>query len=186
MSEKLKSPVLKLPVGERDHSQGSADAPVTLVEYGDFECSLCGKAFPVLKELLSTYEGKIRFIFRNFPMKTLHPNAYDAALAAEAAGLQGKFWEIHSIFFKNQDNLEKPQLFRYAASTGADAERLKADMESEAVRAKVKEDFRSGVISGVNGTPTFFINDIRYNGTYYLWDISKAVDRALAQPVQGS
>jgi protein-disulfide isomerase len=182
MSERLKSSVLKLLVGERDHSQGPADAPVMLVEYGDFECSLCGRAFPVIEELLNTYEGKIRFIFRNFPMKTIHPNAYDAALAAEAAGLQGKFWEIHSIFFKNQDNLERPQLIKYAASAGVDPEKLKTDMESETIRAKVKEDFRSGVISGVNGTPTFFINGIRYNGTYYLWDISKAIDRALARP----
>jgi protein-disulfide isomerase len=186
MSEKLKSPVLKLPVGERDHSQGPLDALVTLVEYGDFECSLCGRAYPVLKELLNKYEDKIRFIFRNFPMKTIHPNAYDAALAAEAAGLQGKFWEIHNAFFKNQDNLEKPQLLKYAGSAGADAGKMRADMESEAVRAKVKEDFRSGVISGVNGTPTFFINGIRYDGTYYLWDISKAIDRALVKAVQRS
>lgn len=181
MSLKSKSPILKLPVGDRDHSMGPVDAPVTLVEYGDFECSICGRAYPVVKELLGTYEGKIRFIFRNFPMKTIHDNAYDAALAAEAAGLQGKFWEVYHLFFRNQESLEKSNLLKYAASAGVDEAGMLADMESDAVKQKVKEDFRSGVISGVNGTPTFFINGVRYNGTYYLWDLSKAVDRVLDQ-----
>lgn len=178
---KDKSPVLKLAVGERDHIKGPDNASVTLVEYGDFECNICGRAYPVVQEVLEKYDGKVRFVFRNFPLKTIHPNSYDAALVAESAGLQGRFWEMHNLLYENQDNLERSALLGYAVSLGLDAEKIKMDMESAEVLAKVKEDFRSGVISGVNGTPTFFINNMRYNGTFYLWDISRALDRALEQ-----
>lgn len=179
--EKYKSPVLKLPIGDRDHILGNAGAKIILVEYGDFECNLCGRAYPVLKELLQNFEGKVRFAFRNFPLKTIHPNAYDAALAAEAAGIQGKFWEIHDYMYENQNDLEISKLLDNAVMLGLDKEKLKMDLDSPSVLAKVREDFRSGVMSGVNGTPTFFIDGVRYNGTFYLWDISRAIERVLSQ-----
>jgi protein-disulfide isomerase len=184
MKERLKSPVLKLAIGERDHIKGPENAPVTLVEYGDFECNLCGRAYPVVEEILQKYGKKVRFVFRNFPLKTIHLNSYDAALVAESAALQGMFWEMHNLLYENQENLERPSLITYAESLGLDTDKIRADMESTAVLAKVKEDFRSGVISGVNGTPTFFVNGMRYNGTFYVWDLSRAIDKALEQAKQ--
>jgi len=150
-------------VSPNDHSSGPEDAPVTLVEYGDYECPYCGAAHPIVQEVQRTLGPKLRFVFRNFPLKEIHPHAERAAEAAEAAGAQGKFWEMHDLLFENQGALEDADLLRYAASLSLDGDRFATDLSTGVYTARVRGDFRSGVRSGVNGTPTFFINGVRHD-----------------------
>jgi protein-disulfide isomerase len=162
------APTLTLPVDpERDHIEGSPDAPITLVEYGDYECPYCGKAYPIVKRVQERMGNRLRFVFRNFPLSELHPHAKKAAESAEAAAAQGKFWEMHDALFEHQRTLDDHHLKLIAAGVGLDGEALLADVETGAYAARVREDFLSGVRSGVNGTPTFFINGVRHNGS---WD----------------
>jgi protein-disulfide isomerase len=152
-------------VGARDHLQGPADAPAILLEYGDYECPICGAAYVLVKEIQQAMGDRLGFVFRNFPLAEMHPHAMDAAQAAEAAGAQGKFWEMHDMLFENQDDLERDHLAAYAKALGLDAVRLIDELAAGTYAKHVREDFRSGVRSGVNGTPTFFINGIRYDGS---------------------
>jgi protein-disulfide isomerase len=154
------------PVSERDHSAGHEDAPVTLVEYGDYECPYCGMAHPIVKAAQQKLGDQLRFVFRNFPLREIHPHAHHAAEAAESAAAQGKYWQMHDTIFEHQHALEDKDLLAYAASIGVDADLVAADLENETYAKRVREDFRSGVRSGVNGTPTFFINGERYNGPW--------------------
>ena len=154
---------LTLSVGDRDHAQGPASAPVTLVEYGDYECPHCGAAYPVVKKLQEHLGRKLRFVFRNFPLSSMHPHAEHAAEAAEAAAAQNKFWEMHDWIFEHQDTIEDQDLLDAGETVGLDAAKFLKDMKSQAFLPRVKEDFQSGVRSGVNGTPTFFINGIRHD-----------------------
>ena len=154
------------PVTERDHCEGPDDAPVTLVEYGDYECPYCGMAHPIVKAAQRQLGDQLRFVFRNFPLKETHPHAQHAAEAAEAAGAQGKFWEMHDAIFEHQDALEDEDLVAYAEALGLDGQRIAGDLANKTYAKRVREDFRSGVKSGVNGTPTFFINGERYNGPW--------------------
>ena len=156
---------LTLPVGERDHLQGPADASVILVEYGDYQCPICGAAYVTVKEIQQVMGDRLKFVFRNFPLSEMHPHAKDAAQAAEAAGAQGKFWEMHDMLFENQDDLGRDHLAGYAETLGLDVTRLIDELAAGTYAKRVQEDFRSGVRSGVNGTPTFFINGIRYDGS---------------------
>ena len=160
--------VLALPVGERDHVQGPASATVTLVEYGDFECPHCRRAYPIVKEVRERLGPRLRFVFRNFPLTELHLHAEHAAEAAEAAGAQGKFWEMHDRLFERQFALEDEHLVEYAQELGLDAARLERELAAHAYKPKVRDDFMSGVRSGVNGTPTFFINNVRHDQA---WDV---------------
>jgi protein-disulfide isomerase len=169
------------PVGERDHIAGPDDAPVTLVEYGDYECPYCGMAHPVVKRAQRELGNQLRFVFRNFPLAEAHPHAQTAAQAAEAAGAQGRFWEMHDIVFEHQDALEVKDLLGYAASLGLDAEKIARDLEAGTYVKRVREEFRSGVKSGVNGTPTFFVNGARYDGS---WANEKAFIGALRDAAQ--
>jgi protein-disulfide isomerase len=171
------SPRLTLPVGTRDHALGPADAPVTLVEYGDYECPHCGRAHGVVQSVRQKTGNRLRFIYRNFPLSKAHPHAMHAAEAAEAAGAQGRFWEMHDKLFENQQNLEDADLLRYAQEAGLDVGRFTQDMESHAFADRVQEDFRSGMRSGVNGTPTFFVNDVRYNGGSRVEPLLSAIER---------
>jgi protein-disulfide isomerase len=157
---------LNPPVNERDHVAGPDDAPVTLVEYGDYECPHCGRAHPVVKAVQRELEGQLRFVFRNFPLAEAHPHALLAAQSAEAAGAQGRFWEMHDMIFEHQDALELQDIIGYAESLGLDIARFKSELESGTYVKKVRDDFRSGVKSGVNGTPTFFVNGVRYDGSW--------------------
>lgn len=154
---------LTLPVGDRDHAQGPAKAPATLVEYGDYECPHCGAAYPVVKKLQKKLGKNLRFVFRNFPLAGIHPHAEHAAETAEAAAAQGRFWEMHDWIFEHQETLEDGDLLGAAKALGLDSKKFVKDMESEAYAARVKEDFQSGVRGGVNGTPTFFINGVRHD-----------------------
>jgi protein-disulfide isomerase len=153
-------------VDEKDWVRGPADAPVTLLEYGDFECPFCGQAFRELERLERTAGDQVRFVFRHFPLAQVHPHARLAAEAAEAAGAQGKFWEMHDTLFTNQQALEPSDLLTYADDIGLDVPRFSRDLQEHRFSPKVRRDFMQGVRSGVNGTPTMFINGQRWNGPY--------------------
>jgi len=170
---------LTQPVGEADHVAGPASAPVTLVEYGDFECPSCRKAWPMVKELQRRLGKNLRFAFRNFPLTKLHPNAQHAAEAAEAAAAQGAFWQMHDRVFERQFALEDDNLLEYATELGLDADRVRAALEGGTYRARVKADVLSGLKSGVNGTPTFFINGERYDGPHGIEPLFEALQGAL-------
>src|ERR1700682_1391927 len=169
------------PVSARDHVAGPDDAPVTLVEYGDYECPHCGRAHPVVKAVQRQLADQLRFVFRNFPLAEAHPHALVAAQAAESAGAQGRFWEMHDMIFEHQDALELQDLVGYAELLGLDVERFERDLETGTYAKKVRDDFRSGVRSGVNGTPTFFLNGERYDGS---WANVEAFIRALRDAAQ--
>jgi protein-disulfide isomerase len=159
--------VLATPVTEdRDHIQGPADAAVTLVEYGDYECPYCGAAYPIIKDVQARMGERLRFVFRNFPITTSHPHAEQAAEAAEAAAAQGRFWEMHDLLFENQKRLRDEDLRAYAERIGLDLERFDKELAEDVHAPRVREDFMSGVRSGVNGTPTFFINGARHDDAY--------------------
>jgi protein-disulfide isomerase len=158
---------LTLPVSEnRDHIQGPVDAPATLLEYGDYECPYCGAAYPIVKEVQARMGETLRFVFRNFPITTSHPHAEQAAEAAEAAASQGKFWEMHDLLYENQRHLEAADLHSYAEELGLDVQSFDDDLAKHAFAGRVQEDFMSGVRSGVNGTPTFYVNGHRHDAAY--------------------
>jgi protein-disulfide isomerase len=170
---------LSLPVSERDHSQGNLTAPLTLVEYGDYECPYCGAAYPVVKQVQHRLENRLRFVFRNFPLTQVHPHAQSAAEAAEAAGAQGAFWEMHDTLYENQDALDDLGLVQYAATIGLDVSKFELDLTAHTYTGRVREDFQSGVHSGVNGTPTFFINGRRHDGSYDFGSLLTALEVAV-------
>jgi protein-disulfide isomerase len=161
--------VLKLAVNSADHYQGNINAVITLVEYGDFQCPYCKRAHPLVKRLVRERDDEIRFVFRNFPLRKIHPHAYISAITAEAAGKQDKFWEMHDLIFENQNKLTTNYLLLLAENVGLNLVQFTEDSKSEAILNKIETDFESGIRSGVNGTPTFFLNDypiLTYNKTY--------------------
>ena len=170
---------LTLPVSEeRDHIQGPADAPVTLLEYGDYECPYCGAAYPIVKQVQEQLGNRLRFVFRNFPITTSHPHSEQAAEAAEAAGAQGKFWEMHDHLYEHQQNLTDPDLHGYAEALELDVERFDRELAGHVHADRVREDFMSGVRSGVNGTPSFYVNGAKYDGDYSLEALLAELERA--------
>ena len=172
---------LVLPVNdERDHIQGPATAPVTLVEYGDYECPYCGAAYPILKDVQERMGERLRFVFRNFPITTSHPHAEQAAEAAEAAAAQGRFWPMHDHLYEHQRHLEVDDLRGYAAELGLDVDRFTDELAQHTHAARVREDFMSGVRSGVNGTPTFYINGVRHDDSYDAETLVAALEQAAA------
>ena len=158
---------LTVPVSDADHSQGASDAPITLVEYGDYEGGHCGRAYPIVKEVRKRPGKQVRFVFRNFPLNNIHPNAEMAAEAAEAAGAQGESWEMHDALYEHQEELAPRLLTRLAVEIGLDGTRFKRDLDGRRFSERVRKDFAGGVRSGVNGTPTFYINGRRFNDS---WD----------------
>jgi len=170
---------LTLPVSDdRDHIQGPATAPVTLVEYGDYECPYCGAAYPIIKQVQERMGERLRFVFRNFPITTSHPHAEQAAEAAEAADAQGRFWQMHDYLYEHQAHLENGDLLRYGAELGLDVDKFSDELARHVHEARVREDFMSGVRSGVNGTPTFYINGVRHDDSYELETLLGALERA--------
>jgi protein-disulfide isomerase len=170
---------LTLPDLERDHIQRSADAPIKLLEYGDYECPFCAETHALVKEIQRQLGDDLLFAFRNFPLTNIHPHAEHAAEAAEAAGDQGNFWGMHDLLFKNQAALEDEDLAAYADELGLDAKRLLREVTSSVYAARIREDFKAGVRGGVNGTPTFFINGDRYDGPL---DAENLLSALTAQP----
>jgi protein-disulfide isomerase len=151
---------------------------VTLVEYGDYQCPYCGRAYPIVKEVQARMGDRLRFVFRNFPISTSHPYAEQAAEAAEAGAAQGRFWETHDQLFENQKRLRNEDLHRYAEELGLDVERFDQDLAGHIYADRIHDDFLGGVRSGVNGTPTFYINGARYDGPYEADDLVAALEQA--------
>lgn len=171
---------LKVPVAETDHIQGSQDAPVTLLEYGDYQCPHCGHAHGIIQALQAHYGEQLRFVFRNFPLTEIHPLAEPAAEAAEFAAAHGKFWEMHDAIFENQEELSLPLLQELADQLDLSQGKLRAALASHEFLPRIRADFMGGVRSGVNGTPTFFINGFRHEGSFEFEDMVEAIDERLA------
>jgi protein-disulfide isomerase len=163
---------------ERDHLRGSADAPVTLVEYADFECPYCGQAEPMIRELLAENDDGLRYVFRHLPLSDVHPHAQMAAEAAEAAGVQGAFWAMHDRLFDHQDRLTLSDLRRHAEELDLDVERFVEDLRQRRYASRVSDDVASADASGVSGTPSFFINGRRHHGVYDVDTLTRATDGA--------
>jgi protein-disulfide isomerase len=166
-------------VSARDHSQGPSAALVTLVEYGDYQCPACGAAYPVVKELQKTFPNDLRLIFRNFPLTRSHPYALAAAETAEAAALQGKFWEMHDLLFERQHLLETGVLATWAQEIGLNLEQFKSALVEGNIEERLKQDRMSAIRSGVNGTPSFFINGAKYDGAYDYDSMRTVIERAI-------
>jgi protein-disulfide isomerase len=158
---------LAVQVGPEDHSLGPPQAPITLVEYGDYECPYCGEAFVIVRELQRTFGDSLRFVFRNFPLAAIHPHAQQAAEVAEAVALQGDFWPVYDVLYENQRDLSTAALRRYAAQAGADVEQAFEAIRDGTPGRRVERDLQSGTRSGVQGTPAFFVNGERYDAP---WD----------------
>lgn len=165
-------------ITEQDHTMGLPSAPVTLLEYGDYECPRCHDAYFTVKELQKWLGNHLRFCFRHFPLTHVHPHAQGAAEAAEAAAAQGWFWEMHDYLYEHQQLLDKKHLARYATTLGLDTQRFNREMANGVHVARVHEDFRSGVASGVTETPTFFINSARYTGSWDFDDLLSVIEEA--------
>jgi protein-disulfide isomerase len=170
---------LSLPVGAADHILGPSHAAVTVVEYGDFECPNCKQAAPAVKLLLTRFAGRVRFAYRHFPLEGVHPHALHAALAAEAAGAQGKFWPMHDLLFENQAHLKLPQLRRYAERLELDLARYDAEMARDLYLQRVRSHIASGEESGVRGTPGFFVDGIIQDVSFGMHRLFDAVEAAL-------
>jgi protein-disulfide isomerase len=170
---------LKTPVSAEDHIQGAENAEVTLVEYGDYECPHCAHAYPMVKRIQMRFGDRLRFVFRNFPLTQSHPHAESAAETAEFAGANGKFWEMHDLLFENQERLSREFFLELARKLELSAPALSQALEDQEFEARVRADFSGGVRSGVNGTPTFFINGIRNDGPSEFMELLLAVDAAM-------
>jgi protein-disulfide isomerase len=164
----------------RDHIRGSVNASLTVVEYGDYECPYCRAAHLVVEAILEQSGTRLRFVFRHFPLTTIHPHAERASEAAEAAGGQGQYYAMHDLLYENQQRLEDRHLLGYAASLGLDLNRFDRDIAERAYDRKIIGDFMSGVRSGVNGTPTFYINDRRHDGSWDFKALTAAIQAAAA------
>jgi protein-disulfide isomerase len=179
------STTLAMPVlPERDHIRGPVTASVTLVEYGDYQCPYCRIAHAVVNTMQTQMEDRLRFVFRHFPISTVHPHAQTAAEAAEAAGSQRLFWQMHSTLFAAEAPLTNGVLAAAAAAVGLNVPSFQEDLRRHTYLPRIREDFMTGVRSGVNGTPAFYINSTRYDGAWDLPNLTKAVIRATAPPIQ--
>jgi protein-disulfide isomerase len=171
-------PGLKPLFSKADHYKGSIQSPVQLLEFGDFQCPHCGAAHPMLKKIEMAFGSRLLFIFRHFPLSESHPFAKMAAIASEAAARQGKFWEMFDLIFENQALLSKDMLIGLAKTLHLNVKKFETDLTDPELAEKVEDDFESGMISGVNGTPSFYINNEKYNGPYTFESLAIALDQA--------
>jgi protein-disulfide isomerase len=171
--------MLRTPITAADHIQGPMDAPVTLVEYGDYECGFCGLAFPNIKRAQKHFAKKLRFVFRHFPLTEAHPFAEAAAEAAEYAGTHDLFWEMHDGLYANQDELGLALILSLGSALGLSDLGLRDALAQQRFAAKIQADFLGGVRSGVNGTPSFFINGEKHAGSYSYQELAAAIDAHL-------
>ena len=169
-----------MPVTSADHVVGDERAPVTLVEYGDFECPNCKQAAPAVKMILGHFAGRVRFVWRHFPLEEVHPHALHAALAAEAAGVQGRFWPMHDLLFENQAHLEDARLERYAGDLRLDVARFRSDMKDAAGLQRVRQHIADARKSGVRSTPTFFVDGEIQDVSFGLEALQRRIEAALA------
>lgn len=170
---------LKVPVTSNDHHQGNEDALITLVEYGDYQCPYCAAAHPIVKQLQKQFGEQLFLVFRNFPLVEIHPHAKIAAEAAQFAGQNDRFWEMHDLIYENQESLSLPFLLKHGERLDLSIIDMKIALDKKIYETKINSDFLGGVRSGVNGTPTFFINGQRYNGTYELEELAAAIESVL-------
>jgi protein-disulfide isomerase len=177
-SKEIKKLTLPVNIGS-DHIQGSVNAPLNIVEYGDYECPYTGMAHPIVKEIIRQFGDKLYFVFRNFPLNDIHPHAQAAAEAAEAASAQDKFWEMHDYLFEHQKALDHSHLLEYAKKVGLDIERFKMDLADHVYTSLIDESLKTGIKSGVEGTPTFYINGVRYEDSWDLQTFSETIKRHL-------
>lgn len=179
LQEKYEPPKLAVPVSpDHDHIEGSGEASLTLVEYGDYQCPFCGAAYPEVKKVQKTLGSKLRFVFRNFPLSNIHEYAMNAAETAEAASSQGKFWPMHDFLYEHQATLGDPGVaLDFAKKLGLNTEKFEQDIAKHAYQKRIKDDFMGGVKSGVNGTPTFYVNGTRHDGDA----VAKALVEALSK-----
>ena len=168
---------LKPPVSIQDHVSGNMDAFIELVEYGDYQCPYCRRAYPIVKVIQERLGNDLKFVFRNFPLSKIHPHAKIAAVSTEAADKQGKFWEMHDIIFENQEKLRPSAIISFGQMIDLNIEQFKNDLADQNLIQKVDSDFESGIRSGVNATPSFFVNGVKYNGSWeeeafesFLWE----------------
>lgn len=176
---------LTIPAGAADHRTGPDSAPLSLVEYGDYECPYCGEAYPVLKAVQQAMGRELNFVFRNFPLTEMHPHAFRAAEFAEMAASAGKFWQAHDMLYEHQNALRDADLLRYGKALGIDDSVIEKAFDGS-FDQKIRADFSSGIHSGVNGTPTLFINGVRYDGprdAQSLVTILREIDREIARTV---
>jgi protein-disulfide isomerase len=173
--------VLKAPISPDDHIQGDQKAPVTMVEYGDYECPYCGEAYRIIKAVEERFGRQLRFAFRNFPLTEIHPHAQSAAETAEFAGANGRFWEMHDALYENQGRLGLPLYLELASELGLARNKLRRSLAEHEFLPKIRADFKTGVRSGVNGTPTFFINQIRHDSPYDYESLVSAIEIRLMQ-----
>jgi protein-disulfide isomerase len=173
---------LTVPVSpEYDHIRGPVDAPAWLLEYGDYECPSCGAAYPIVEEVRARMGDDLAFVFRHFPLTTVHPDAFQAAEGAEAAGAQGQFWPMHDLLYEDQRHLAGPDLVARAVALGLDVGRYQTELQGHVYSDRVQENFLSGVHSGVQGTPTFFINGIRRDGPWDLESLLAALQMSVSR-----
>ncbi len=170
---------LKVPVVSEDHAQGPENAEVTLVEYGDYECPYCGRAYPIIKQVQQHFGKRLRLVFRNFPLGEMHPHAIAAAEVAEFAGAHGKFWEMHDLLYENQARLGEPLFMELAEQLRLSPTELRQALQDRTFEARVRADFSGGVRSGVNGTPTFFINGHRHDASFDYDTLVSAIQGAM-------
>jgi protein-disulfide isomerase len=171
---------LKPPVSSSDHMEGDPESPIILVEYGDFQCPHCGAAYPIIKQIEKKFKGQLAIVFRHFPLAEAHPYAQAAAVASEAAANQGKFWPMHDLIFENQHHLGLEKLLQLAEGLKLDMKRFQNDFKDPGLFKKVEDSFESGIISGVNGTPSFFINGIKFEGTYEFESLVKGLELSVS------
>jgi protein-disulfide isomerase len=171
--------ILKIPVTAEDHAQGPESADVTLVEYGDYECPHCGHAYPIVQQVQKQFGKRLRFVFRNFPLSEMHPHAEAAAEVAEFAAAQGKFWEMHDGLFENQARLGEALFLDLGEELKLSTNAMRQALEQGTFEARVRADFKGGVRSGVNGTPTFFINGHRHDGSFDFETLVSAIQRVM-------
>lgn len=173
---------LKPPVDKADHIQGdTASAKIEVVEYGDYQCPHCGEAYPIVKKIQQQFGKELLFVFRNFPLQEIHPDANNAALAVEAAGLQGKFWEMHDIVFENQEELDWKSLVAYANTLQLNLQKFKTDIENGGLQERIDADIEGGLRSGVNGTPSFFVNGVKFEGDWGYESLAEYLSSTLQQ-----
>jgi protein-disulfide isomerase len=170
---------LAVAVSARDHRQGDEDAPCTLVEYGDYQCPSCGQAYPIVKRLQKHFGKRMSFVFRNFPLTQMHRYAEPAAETAEFAGAHQKFWQMHDLLYENQGRLNDDLLVELAQALHLAPAQLLQALKTKEFQPRVRADFNGGVRSGVNGTPTFFINGQRHDGSYDFASLVEAIDLVL-------
>lgn len=172
---------LKVPIVSEDHLQGPENAEVTLVEYGDYECPHCGRAYPIVKQVQEHFGKQLRLVFRNFPLGGMHPHAVAAAEVAEFAGSQGKFWEMHDLLFENQTRLGEPLFEELARTLKLSPAALRQSLQERRFETRVRADFNGGIRSGVNGTPTFFINGHRHDASFDFDTLVSAIQGAMSK-----